>query len=220
MPARKKQNKDREKDKAQSFVLVLYPENENHSLAYLALTSNRYAALGVLHDKDTYTDNKVDEETGEFIYKAGDVKKEHYHFYVQFRNRRYISGLAKELNIEEHLIEFCESNMKSYAEYMLHWGKHGGPGKYVYDVEDFEGTLKGSAKEKLIHEDKGLQVSKILNYIDSLTGVIYYSDVYKWAFANGYGSVCTGRINVIKTFVDDHNSKFYRAIEMNRTNKK
>lgn len=217
MPARKKQNKDREKDKAQSFVLVLYPENENHSLAYLALTSNRYAALGVLHDKDTYTDNKVDEETGEFIYKAGDVKKEHYHFYVQFRNRRYISGLAKELNIEEHLIEFCESNMKSYAEYMLHWGKHGGPGKYVYDVEDFEGTLKGSAKEKLIHEDKGLQVSKILNYIDSLTGVIYYSDVYKWAFANGYGSVCTGRINVIKTFVEDHNARFYRNHEMNRT---
>lgn len=220
MPARKKKDKDREKDKVFEFVLVLYPENEAHSLAYLALTSNRYSALGILHDKDVFIDDEVDEETGEFIHKAGDLKKAHYHFYIKFQNQRYISGLAKELNIEPHLIEFLESTFKDYAEYMLHWGKHGGAGKYVYDVDDFEGTLKGSAKEKLIHEDKNLSLFKILNYIDSLQGVIYYTDVYKWAFANGYGSICSGRINVIKTFVDDHNSKFYRAIEMNRTNKK
>ncbi len=219
MPSRKK-NKDRVKDKDYNFVLVLYPENEKHSLAYLSLTSNRYSALGILHDKDIHPDDVIDDETGELKYKSGDLKKEHYHFYVHFKNQRYINGVAEELGIESHLIEFLESTFKDYAEYMLHWGKHGKAGRYVYDVEDFEGTLKGTAKEKLIHEDKNLSLFKILNYIDSLQGVIYYTDVYKWAFANGYGSICSGRINVIKTFVDDHNSKFYRAIEMNRTNKK
>ena len=217
MPARKKINKDREKDKAFEFVLVLYPENEKHSLAYLSLTSNRYSSLGILHDKDTYTDDKVDEETGELIHKDGDLKKVHYHFYVKFNNQRYISGVAKELGIESHLVEFLEYTFKDYAEYMLHWGKHGGAGKFTYDVDDFVGTLKGSAKEKLIHEDKNLSLFKILNYIDSLQGVVYYTDVYKWAFANGYGSICSGRINVIRTFVEDHNAKYYRANEMNKT---
>ena len=151
MPARKKQSKDREKDRAREFVLVLYPENEAHSLAYLALTGCQYSALCVLHDKDTYIEDKIDEQTGEFLHKAGDLKKDHYHFYIKFRNPRSISGIAKELNIEPHLIEFCESNMKAYAEYMLHWGKYATAGRYVYDVEDFEGTLKGFAKEKLIN---------------------------------------------------------------------
>ena len=116
MPARKKQNKDRKTGKQREFVLVLYPnDNEMHSLAYLKLTSFQYSALGVLHDKDTYTDDKVDEETGEFIYKAGDLKKPHYHFYVKFRNQRYINGVAEELNIENHLIDFLDSNFVSYA---------------------------------------------------------------------------------------------------------
>ncbi len=217
MPAQKKQNKDREKDKALEFVLVLYPENEAHSLAYLKLTSPQYSALGIFHDKDVYPEDVLDEETGELKHKAGDLKKEHYHFYIKFRNQRYINGLAKELGIESHLIEFLDWSFKNYAEYMLHWGKYATAGRYVYDVEDFEGTLKGFAKEKLINEDKNLTLFKISNYIDSLQGIVYYTDVYKWAFAQGYASVCTGRINVVKTLVEDHNSKIYRANEMNRT---
>ena len=70
MPACKKTNKDREKDKSREFVLVLYPENEAHCLAYLALTGCQYSALCVLHDKDTYIEDKIDEETGEFLHKA------------------------------------------------------------------------------------------------------------------------------------------------------
>ncbi|MDE6386127.1 MAG: replication protein [Eubacterium sp.] len=210
MPARKKQNKDRKTGKQQDFVLVLYPnDNEIHSLAYLKLTSYQYSALGVLHDKDVYTDDKVDEETGEFIHKAGDLKKPHYHFYVKFRNQRYINGVAEELNIEPHLIEFCEYGFVNYAEYMLHWGKHGGAGKYIYDVDCFEGTLAGVAKNKLTNEPLELRQHKIYEFIKNYNGLINYAIVYEWAYKNGYGGICSSKIAFVDRLIQCHNDKFF-----------
>ncbi len=208
MPAKKKK-KDREKDRARDFVLVLYPENTEHSLAYLKLTSHQYSALCILHDKDTYVEDKLDKETGELIHKVGDFKKDHYHFILRFPNPRYIKAVAEELNIESHLIDFLDSSFVQYAEYMLHWGKHATAGRYTYEVDDLEGSLAGFAKDKLINEDKGLQLGKILKHIETYKTIVRYTDVYKWAFANGYSGVCTGRINVVKTFIEDHNQRFY-----------
>lgn len=207
MPARKK-NKDRVKDKDYNFVLVLYPENEKHSLAYLSLTSNRYSALGILHDKDIHPDDVIDDETGELKYKSGDLKKEHYHFYVHFKNQRYINGVSEELGIESHLIEFLESTFKDYAEYMLHWGKHGKAGRYVYDVEDFEGTLKGTAKEKLIHEDKNLSLYKIFEFITSQEGRVSINAVTSWCFKNGYFGLLRSNHALISKWIDEYNFRF------------
>lgn len=209
MPRPKKREKDREKDKAREFVLILYPENEAHQLAYLKLTSSQYASLGVLHDRDTYTETKIDEDTGELIHSEGDYKKAHYHFYVSFSNPRYISGFSKNLNIESHLIDFCDKGFKNYAEYMLHWGKHGGPGKYTYETDDFVGTLKGSAIQKLSNEPPDLRIHKIFCFIEKQYAFIDYTTVYKWAFANGYGGICTSRMNVVNQWIADHNKKYY-----------
>lgn len=209
MPARKKINKDREKDRAREFVLVLYPENTAHSLAYLKLTSYQYSALGILHNKDTYTDDKIDEETGEFIHKAGDLKKEHYHFYIKFRNPRSISGFAKELGIKPHLIEFCESGFINYAEYMLHWGKHGGAGKYIYDVDNFEGMLKSSAISKLTNEPKDLQLYKIFLYIRSFDTITNINVITEWAFKNGYFGVLRSNHSLIDNWIVTHNNRFF-----------
>lgn len=209
MPKKKKIDKDRATDRARDFVLLLYPENDMHKLAYLKLTSGQYSALGVLHDKDKYKEDIVDKETGDLIHSEGDLKKEHYHFYVCFNNPRRILGIAEELNIEEHLIDFCNSSFKQNAEYFLHWGKHGGPGKYTYDVNDFVGSLKSSAIQKLSNEPPDLKLHKIYLFIFSQTGVIDYCDVYKWAFENGYGGMCTSRLNVVMQWIYDHNKRYY-----------
>lgn len=209
MPARKKQSKDREKDRAREFVLVLYPENEAHSLAYLALTGCQYSALCVLHDKDTYIEDKIDEETGEFLHKAGDLKKNHYHFYIKFRNPRSISGIAKELNIEPHLIEFLESTFKDYAEYMLHWGKHATEGRYIYDIEDFEGMLKSTARDKLTNEDKNLSLIKIFEYIQSIDTITNFNAVTSWTVKNGYFGVLRSNHSLVDKWITAHNNRFY-----------
>lgn len=211
MPKPKKKQKDREKDKSREFVLILYPENEAHQLAYLSLTSNRYASLGVLHNRDTYTETKIDEKTGETIHSEGELKKEHYHFYVSFGNPRYISGLAKELNIEPHLIDFCNDGFKSYAEYMLHWGKHGGPGKYTYETDDFVGTLKGSAIQKLSNEPPDLKFYKIVRFIRCYDGYINVGHVYDWCFENGYQGIYMRYTNQIKDFIYLHNEKHCKS---------
>lgn len=209
MPKKKKIDKDRATDRSRDFLLLLYPENELHQLAYLKLTSGQYSALGVLHDKDKYTDDKIDEETGKLIHSEGDLKKEHYHFYVCFNNPRRILAIADELNIEEHLIDFCNSNFKSNAEYFLHWGKHGGAGKYTYDVDDFVGTLKSSAIQKLSNEPQDLKFYKIVRFIRQYSGFINYGIVYDWCFENGYQNVCLRYMSHIKEFIYIHNEKYY-----------
>ncbi len=209
MPARKKQGKDREKDKAFEFVLVLYPENEAHSLAYLKLTSPQYSALGIFHDKDVCPEDVLDEETGELKYKAGDLKKEHYHFYIKFRNQRYISGLSKELGIESHLIQFLDKTFKDYAEYMLHWGKHAKAGRYIYDVEDFEGMLKSTARDKLTNEDKNLSLIKIFEYIRSIDTITNINVITDWAIKNGYFGVLRSNHSLIDKWITAHNNRFY-----------
>lgn len=208
MSARKKTNKNREKDKAQEFVLVLYPENEVHSLAYLKLTSPQYSALGIFHDKDVYPEDVIDKETGELIHKAGDLKKEHYHFYVKFKSQRYISGVAKELGIESHLVEFLEYTFKDYVEYMLHWGKHGKAGRYIYDIDNFEGTLKSTARDKLTNEDKNLSLYKIFTFITSQDGRVNINLVTNWCFKNGYFGLLRSNHALISKWIDEYNFRF------------
>lgn len=211
MPRPKKREKDREKDKSYDFVFILYLDNPDLDLLLLEIKSYKYDALAILHDKDKYTKDKFDEETGDLIHKEGDYKKPHYHVYMRFSNRRYISGLSKEIGVEEHLIQFCDKGFKNYAEYMLHWGKHGGPGKYTYETDDFVGTLKGSAIQKLSNEPSDLKFYKIVRFIRSYNGFINVGHVYDWCFENGYQGVYMRYTNQIKDFIYLHNDKYYKS---------
>lgn len=208
MPAKKKRNKDRKKDKSFEFVCVLYPDNGLHNLAYLKLTSYQYSALLCLHDKDVHPEDVIDKETGELKYKAGELKKPHYHCYMRFKNQRYINGIAEELGIENHLVEFLEEDFKSYAEYMLHWGKHEKAGKYMYDVDSFEGTLAGFAKEKLINEDKNLSLFKVYQFITSNKDRIDINKVTDWCFKNGYFGLLRSNHTLIDRWITAHNNRF------------
>ena len=162
MPKVKKQ-KDRVNDKDRTFVFELYPDNYDCRLCLLDIKSFKYTALAILHDKDKYTKNIVNEETGELLHVEGDFKKPHYHCYIEFPNPRYISGVAKELGIDEHLIQFAQSKV-AYWQYMLHWGQFGGAGKYTYSTDDFIGSLKSTAISKLLNEPPEVKFIKVLNF--------------------------------------------------------
>ena len=70
----------------------------------------------ILHDKD------IDEDTGE-------LKAPHYHIFLEFRNARYLSGLAAELGVASNFIEVCRNKTGSQL-YLTHKKD---PDKYQYD---------------------------------------------------------------------------------------
>ena len=87
---------------------ILYPDdNESHKKA-LSVILTKYNSLAINHDKDTYLFDVTD-ENGDIVHHKGDLKKPHYHFVVNFENARYISGFAKELGIEENVVQVCGS---------------------------------------------------------------------------------------------------------------
>ncbi|MDR0905037.1 MAG: replication protein [Oscillospiraceae bacterium] len=87
----------------------------------------RYAY--VLHDKD------VDIATGE-------VKKPHYHFYLEYLNPRYVSSIAKEFGLPEHMVEIVR-HKKGALSYLLHrTAKAIGEGKYQYDIEELHTNIE------------------------------------------------------------------------------
>lgn len=209
MPAKRKQERDRDTFRSREFVFILYTETPEADLLYLKLTSYQYTTVGIFHDKDTYVEDVIDEESGELLHKAGELKKAHYHFYIRFRNPRYISGVASELGIDEHLIQFCDS-YRAYVEYILHWGKHGGAGKYTYEIDDLIGSLTGNAKQLMLKEPTDLKFDKIYRFIRSYNGFLDYATVYEWSYKNGYSGLCVSRYNVILEFIYEHNRPLYK----------
>lgn len=206
MPAKIKRNKSRETDKSRDFRILLYPENKEHALANMQIQLCHYNAVGILHDRDRYIDDVIDEETGELLHAKGDLKKEHYHYLITFRNPRYISGVATELGIEENLIQFCDRSRDSYVEYILHWKESG---KFQYDVNDLVGNLAGECKNRILSIPVTLQFNEFVLFIQKHYGVIKYSDVYKFAYENGYVGAFLRYTSAIERFISEHNERYY-----------
>lgn len=131
-----KNSKVSTKSKSRLLCLLLYPEDNLAHKEALDCLFKYYNVLAICHNQDVYLYDEFGED-GNLIHSAGELKKSHYHILIQFQNARYISGVAKELDIEEHLIQKC-SSFESYVLYMVHKDE---PLKHQYDVKDLKGTL-------------------------------------------------------------------------------
>lgn len=183
------------------FNLLLYPDNPQHMLAILELQTKKYLACGCCHKYDVFEE---DTET----HKQGELKKEHYHFVVSFKNARYKSALAKELDIDERWIDKTE-NFKHSAKYLLHWGSDT---KYVYSPDDLVGKLKPEVLKLLeIKYSESQQATFILDYIDSYNGYISKSQLSRWAIENGYFSCLRRCYSMVLDWIYEHNEKYCKS---------
>lgn len=211
MPLKKK---DRKTDKDRNFIILLYPDNKEHQLLILQMQRYHYDTVGILHDRDIYDDDIFDKESGDLLHKKGELKKIHYHFFIKFKNPRYISGVAEDLGVEENLIRFAdEYKKKNYgnsalrnARYFLHWDY---PNKYQYNETDLLGNLASSLIEKLIDKPKSLQFDDIYEFIMNFNGKVTVNDVYLFCRSMGYVS-CYLRYNaVIEKHIFFHNERYF-----------
>lgn len=106
------------KIKTRTYTFALTVEDTPNIEKIKSIVEQYYKWAWILHDKDQQPD--------------GTPKKNHIHFYVDFENPRFLSGLAKDLGISENFIEKVHSK-KAILNYFTHSNQ---PEKYQYDKSE------------------------------------------------------------------------------------
>jgi len=181
-----------EKYRCKNFNLVLYEEDETHAKALEKIkTSYDYAMI--CHNLD------ADEKTGE-------LKKEHYHVVIRFKNAKWNTALAEELGIAPNYIEESRSLKRSLL-YLIH---HYEPEKHQYPIDCVQGPLKKRLKEFITNEDKSEseKVLEIFEEIDNFDDFIEYKVFVKHIAKIGYWDVLRRSSSIILRYLDLHNQEY------------
>lgn len=192
-----------QKNRSRVMRLLLYPDNPQHNLAIMQLQSSSYYAVGICHNKDVY---KEDSET----HQAGELEKPHFHFIIKFPNPRYISGVAKALDIDERFVRTADS-FKASCEYLCHFNN---PEKYQYSLDDLVGQAVPEVKKLLtVKKPYELRLAEIYDFIQHKYGIISTADIVKFCLDTDNISALHGSGWIIRDLRDEHNAQIYRNIE-------
>lgn len=172
---------DEKKIRSRLYSCVLYPEDKTQAHAIEQLKGSAYSAVGILHDKDIH----INEETGEPIIDPDtgkpQPKKPHYHFVIRFKNARYRSSLAKELQIQPNYLQ-KSSDFGSAVRYLLHLDHQN---KYQYPKEELVGSLVTQAIEAMDDASEGQRAIEILNIIDKHNGILSVTELIRSCALDG-----------------------------------
>lgn len=177
------------KEKARTWLLHLYPDNEHHSDILIDL-SRGYSYVAILHDKDLKED--------------GEPAKPHVHAIVRFGSPRYGSAVRKEFDIEEQFIERVR-DFNSAALYLTHEGQED---KYHYDTDELFGPLTPSVVQ--LHEsepDVNGRVKSFLELVKRTGRTLTVWDLIELACDNGCFADFMRLIPVSQQLCDIHNSR-------------
>lgn len=186
-------------NKTRIFNILLYPDNAEHLEVIFKLT-NLYKSVGIKHDKDVYEKDVLNDDLT-IKHSAGELKKAHYHFVVQFENPRYASGVAKELGIDERFVEATKF-FSSSKQYLLHWGT---PEKYQYDTNELVGVLSSKLIKQLTELTEESQIEIIVNYIDTCGKYLNMRSLYDFCIKNGCFPTYRRCYTMLSEFIFLHN---------------
>lgn len=200
------------KSKCRLLCLLLYPDDNQAHKEALERLFKYYNILAICHNQDVYLYDEFDED-GNLKHSAGEFKKSHYHILLQFQNARYISAVAKELDIEEHLIQKC-SSFENYVLYMVHRDE---PLKHQYDVKDLKGNLIDKAFRILeCPPTKEEQFFLIQDWIITHRDAKYYQ-LGDWAVSHGCFDIFMRYQSYFKEiFYEQKCSKKYDYVERSK----
>lgn len=189
--------------KFRSFACELYPDDIHH-LEILEYIKKYLNYAYILHDKDTYTQDNIDDfvEKNKIQppWKVGDIKKSHYHVILKFKNPRSLDKLKKELGIEH--LETC--NFYYYARYLIHKDN---PRKFQYNeneiVTNIGLNIHNALKKDYNSQEQDTRL--LLDYIFSRMNQSYVSlkNVTEYAMENDLLLDLKKNINFYSRFIDD-----------------
>ena len=131
-----------------------------------------------------------------------DETKVHTHVLVHFDNKRYISAIAKEINVGENYIQ--PSNLIPFLRYLIHLDDED---KIQYSPYEVNGPLQKKLLE-IISNDKMSeveQVSCICDYIFEFDDFLHYSILLQFVLRNGCYSAYRRNYHFFKDLVLEHN---------------
>jgi len=147
----------------------------------------------ILHDRD------VDIETGE-------IKDPHYHYFIEFPNARHLSGVAKEFEILESMIEVVRNKVG-----ILRYFTHSTPAskeKYQYDISEVHSSFDIEA---------ATEENDMLTYFEIISKSKNVVDAIKKIQSIGYtGNPLVGVSYIVKIYQSIHgNNSIYFGINDN-----
>lgn len=180
-----------DKIRDRKYCGILYPDCQRHEKIIYDLKNNKYNSISILHDMDIY-------EQGEL---KGQKKKPHYHFIISFANARYLTSVAKELNLENYELEPVDYYRGS-LRYLLHLDN---PEKAQYFETFAFGSLYNDLLKAIDTDTEGQKVLKIIDYIESQKTQLTTSTVVKWCCDNNCYDVCRRSASFIRDIIREHN---------------
>lgn len=194
-----------ENPRSKNFFIELYPDNAEHSKAFEKLFKG-YNAAGILHNRDVYTKERVD-ENGEVVNAVGEIKKEHWHIILNFANSRYLNGVSKEIGVESRFIQKADS-FRACARYLIHLDDED---KAQYTLDEVFGSADMLAKVKKACADDKTATSvifELLNQLDSIDRVVSSGEFARIALNMGYIDVYNRFKGIMADWIAEHNSSY------------
>lgn len=186
------QKLNKEQERKRNFCLILYPDCPEHNELITRIASNEYNFdyAGICHDKD--------------ITDEGDPKKPHYHFVVHLSNACTRSAFAKNLGIEERLVQDCK-DYKGALMYLVHYKNQD---KAQYSNELVFGSLSEKVRELTAKPNETMATLNILDLLDSVNGKVKKNDFLRMVCQHGLYSAFRRNNFYINQLIIEHNEQY------------
>lgn len=184
-----------ENTRSRNWDLILYPlEDETHKKA-LEYIEEHYNYAYINHNKD------INEETGE-------LKKDHTHVVITFKNPKFRNSLALELGISPNYMQKCNKLEKSLM-YLIHYNNED---KFQYDISEVFGPLKPKLERLIINKDKSEEeiVMELLYFIRVYPTHLTITDFVDYVCSKGLYSHYRRSQSTFKMLIEEHNYKLFR----------
>lgn len=172
-----------------TFAMVLYKDSTSYDynkvIDYIEKNYKYYAYIE--HDDDI------------------DDKKVHTHVLIHFDNKRYNTGVSKELGVPANYI--VNANLIPYLRYLIHFDDED---KKQYSVDEVHGSLVLRLKEIISSNKKTEveQVSYIISFITDSKNFLSITDISLFVIQNGCYSAFRRNYSFFKDLMLDHNRHF------------
>ncbi len=172
----------REKEGGRWWSFIVYPESAPKDWKELVSNLHCEWSHSPLHDKDLWTHDKIDEETGVIYYKSGQRKKAHWHCIIKFdKSMSYmaVNELIRPMTNGPYL-QKCYS-LKGAFEYFVHLNN---PEKYQYEKDEicrFNGfAIETTRTDRIKMLDEIGSVISAKGYIDLENVRKHYEGQYEY----------------------------------------
>ena len=137
-----------DKGKSRTWIMLLYPDNEDHQKIITEIPKDFPSAVWCSHDCDVNTD-------------TGELKKEHIHYVLYFPNDVYKTHITKKYAWYAEIDRWVKpaKNIRKRVRYLLHADD---PDKYQYPIEALEGNVEHYIKYFDSKSKEKSDVTKIL----------------------------------------------------------